>query len=499
MDLRIVKANESYLKIHAETSLLYELSDYFTFQAPGAKYDPRFKAKIWDGNIRLFSLSTRKLYAGLYDQVLKFAKDRDYTVDDSEYQNATTDIDYALVEKFVQDLNMHSDGEPLEHRPYQIQAVHHAISTGRCLMLSPTASGKSSILYSLVRYNRIMKRRQLIIVPTTALVEQMYSDFEDYSSENGWNVEKNCHRLYSGYEKTNDFPVLISTWQTLQNLPEDFFLAFDAVIGDEVHTFKAKELTNIMNQCVNAKYRVGVTGTLDGMKTNERVVQGLFGPVHKVVTTKELMDAGTLASLKIICLNFEYPLEVRKSIKKPKQKSLLYQEEVDFLVQYEPRNKFIAKLSKQCKGNTLILFRYVDKQGKPLYNMIKDMCGETRKVYLVYGGVDTVVREEIRKIVETESDAIIVASYQTFSTGTNIRNLNNVIFASPSKSRVQVLQSIGRGLRKSKSKTECTLYDLSDNISTNKSPNHTLKHFAERIKYYNEEQLNYNIVKVNLS
>ena len=141
----------------------------------------------------------------------------------------------------------------------------------------------------------------------------------------------------------------------------------------------------------------------------------------------------------------------------------------------------------------------VEKHGEILYNMIKDtkQLGN-RKVFFVHGGVDADEREEIRKIMEVENDAIVVASYGTFSTGINIRNLHNIIFASPSKSRIRNLQSIGRGLRKSESKDKASLYDIADDLRHKKHMNYTLKHFVERTKIYNEEQFPFKIYKIGL-
>jgi superfamily II DNA or RNA helicase len=129
--------------------------------------------------------------------------------------------------------------------------------------------------------------------------------------------------------------------------------------------------------------------------------------------------------------------------------------------------------------------------------LIKEKVKE-RKVFFVDGDVETEIREEIRKIMETENDAIVVASFGTFSTGTNIRNLHNIIFASPSKSRVRNLQSIGRGLRQSDGKEMATLYDIADDLRHKKRMNFTLQHFVERVKIYNEEKFPFKIYNIGL-
>ena len=394
------------------------------------------------------------------------------------------------VTEFVKSLNIASKGQPLEIRDYQIEAIHKAINDGRRLLLSPTGSGKSYIIYCLIRWHELRGRRQLILVPTTSLVEQMYSDFQDYSSINNWKTSEHCHRIYGGHEKSNEYDVIISTWQSIYKLPKQFFADFKAVYGDEAHLFKAKSLTGILNKMPSTPYRIGTTGTLDGTQTHKLVLEGMFGPVYKVTTTKKLITSKTLADLQIYNLVLDYPDEVKKALK-----GKTYQEEMDFIVGYEPRNKFIRNLAIKQTGNSLVLFQYVEKHGKMLHEMIQSKA-ENRKVFFVYGGTDTEQREEIRRLTENEKDAIIVASYGTFSTGINIKNLHNIIFASPSKSRVRNLQSIGRGLRTSETKDSCNLYDIGDDLTWKSKKNYTLLHMIERIKIYNDEHFDYKLLRI---
>jgi len=277
-------------------------------------------------------------------------------------------------------------------------------------------------------------------------------------------------------------------------MPRDFFSSFQVVIGDEAHLFKAKSLTSIMDKLVDCNYRFGFTGTLDGTQTHKLVLEGIFGPVRKVITTKELIDKKHLAEFMIKGIVLSYPEEVRKMMSRAND----YQSEMDYIVRLDARNKFIKNLALSLEGNTLLLFQFVDKHGKILFDMISKECKD-RKVYFVSGSVSGDEREEIRKVIENERSAIIVASYGTFSTGVNIKNLHNIIFASPSKSRIRNLQSIGRGLRKGNDKVAATLYDIADDISWKSRKNYTLLHFMERIKIYNEEKFKYKIYKVNLN
>jgi superfamily II DNA or RNA helicase len=489
-DIILSKKDEVYLKVKCEPSIGQELNDHFSFDVPGAKFHPLYRSRMWDGKVRLYSMFTQELYVGLKSYLEHFCKERDYTIDYSNYIEQADAVTYDQIKEFCLSLQLASKGEPIEVRDYQIDAVYQAIHDGRRLLLSPTGSGKSLILYCLLRWNLQSDRKQLILVPTTSLVEQLYSDFQDYSSINGWKASEHCYRIYGGHEKSNEFDVVISTWQSLYKLPKQFFAMFDVIYGDEAHNFKAKSLTSILNKCTNTPYRVGTTGTLDGTKTHKLVLEGLFGPVYKVTTTKKLIDNKQLADLEIYNIILEYSEEVRKACK-----GFDYQKEIDFIVQNLQRNKFIRNLALKQEGNTLVLFQYVEKHGKVLHEMIKEKAGE-RKVFYVSGETDVTVRESVRAITEEESNAIIVASYGTFSTGINIRNLHNIVFSSPSKSRIRNLQSIGRGLRTSGTKTKCKLYDIADDLTWKSKKNYTLLHMIERIKIYNDEHFNYKLVKV---
>jgi superfamily II DNA or RNA helicase len=494
--LTVIKRNESFVKIKCERSTAQELSEYFTFYVPGHQFTPAFRNKIWDGKIRLFDLRTFELYHGLLPYIESFCGEREYTL---EYGDPRPDLteDYPVyhADKFISGLSLQSRRNDIDVRDYQKNAYVSAMRKQRCLLLSPTASGKSLIIYLIIRQLLEYRcKKGLIIVPTTSLVEQLYTDFTDYSTANGWDVATSVHRIYQGKDKNTDLPLTISTWQSIYTQPKEYFEQFDFVIGDEAHLFKAQSLTSILSSCVNARYRIGLTGTLDGTKTHKLVLEGLFGQVERVTTTKELMDNKQLADFTIKCLILKHDDEICKLMK-----GKTYQEEIEYLILNESRNKFIKNLAVSLKGNSLILYQYVDKHGKILYDMLTktENIGD-RKIFFVYGKTDTETREQVRRITEEENDAIIVASYGTFSTGINIRNLHNIIFASPSKSRVRNLQSIGRGLRIGDNKTEAVLYDIADDLRYKNHLNFTLKHFIERTKIYNEEKFIYKLYKIGL-
>jgi superfamily II DNA or RNA helicase len=455
---------------------------------PGYRYMPAYKRKVWDGKIKLFNQVTRELNTGLYEHLKKFCSDRMYPLQlqetDYGHPALTNKVKHQDLIKFQSELKL-----PFDLYDYQYDAVTHGIEKKRAILLSPTGSGKSFIIYNLLRwYLDNFDKQVLIVVPTTSLVEQMYKDFEDY----GYDVKENVHRIYSGKDKNTDKPIIISTWQSIYKFSKEWYENMGCVFGDEVHLFKAKSLSGIMNKCVNAEYRFGTTGTLDGTETNKLVLEGLFGPTKRVTMTRDLQEKGTLAKIDITVLLLRYHNDVCHMLK-----DATYQEEIDYIVTNEKRNRLISNLALDQKGNSLVLFQYVEKHGKPLFDLIQRKAKD-RPVYYVSGEVDASDREQIRGIVEKQKNAIIVASLGTFSTGINIKNLHNIIFASPSKSQIKVLQSIGRGLRKSDDGSTTKLYDVADDMHIKSHKNFTLRHSAERIKIYTKEQFPYKIFKLDL-
>ncbi len=483
-DITIRKKNEVYVTVKTEPHISQELSDLFTFDVPGAKFMPQYRSKYWDGKIRLFSPATGEIYGGLVDKIVSWARKSHYSLEfeNNEYYGTPFEENEIIsregVKEYMKKISRHKP------REYQINAVYDALKYNRKLLISPTASGKSLMIYSVVRYFAEKGKKILLVVPTTSLVEQMFKDFQDY----GWNAEDYCHRIYAGKEKTNKNIVTITTWQSIYKLRRPFFKDFDVAIGDEAHLFKSKSLVSIMTKMDDAKYRYGFTGTLDGSQTHKWVLEGLFGPSYKVTQTKELIDKGHLSKLQIRVL----------LLKHYEQKFETYEDELQYIIGHPKRNNFIKNLVIDLKGNTLVLFSRVESHGQILYDSINSSVEGERKVFYVHGGVDAEERERIREITENETNAIIVASYGTFSTGINIKQLHNVVFASPSKSRIRNLQSIGRVLRKGNGKAKAVLYDIADDISYKSRKNYTLNHLIERIKIYNEEKFNYEIIQVDI-
>ena len=501
-DITITKKNETSLYIDCDMGILHELKEKFTFMVEGAKYTPKFKMKLWDGQISLLDLRFGTLPCGLINELISYATDLGYTTEVQEsdrygFPNFKEDVIISEVENFVKSLNICLNNQPVPVvvRDYQIQSIFNCIKNQRQISITPTAGGKSLIIYCVYRwYLAHGIKTFMLVVPNLSLLRQMKSDFIEYSSHNGFDVEGNCQLIAEGETKVITKSLCLATWQSIYKQPSKWFNdKVDVILGDEIHQYKAESIKGIFEKATDVKYRFGVTGSLDKSATNKMVLKGLIGEISKVKSTRDLIDDGYLSDLKIICPVLEYSKATSTLMKKAD-----YHAEMDFLCQHAKRNKFIRNLALAQKGNTLVLFTYVEKHGKPLFDLIKEKA-TTQEVHLVCGEVEADDRETIRKFVQSSDHNIILGSVGTFSTGVNLPRLHNIIFASPTKSVIRVMQSLGRGLRKAEDKTHLNLFDIADKIWQTKSKaNHTMSHFAERLRIYTEENHDYQIIKIQL-
>lgn len=470
--------NASYFKIYADASILEELKDHFSFRPPNYKWSPKFKEGIWDGYIRCFSPWSKLLYVGLLQDLQSFAQSRSYPIEfvDDFFTNNDNFSEYEAKE-FIANLKL-----PFEPRPHQLKAFIEGVRRKRLLILSPTSSGKSLVIYLLTRYYNSLDLPVLIIVPSITLVKQMKKDFGDY----GYDGEMTT--IAEGSEKNNKRMATVSTWQSIYKLPEKWFEPFGVIIGDEAHEYDASCVKGTVEKGTKALFRFGLTGTLDGAKTHEMVLKGLFGPIFKVSSTKELMEKGIVADLKVKSILLKHS----KLLVPPKIKT--YQEEIDYLVKSEKRNAFIGNLALSLKGNTLILYSYIDKQGVPLGDYIRSKPSD--KVLIeIRGEVDGETRMEYSDFIENNENVIITATYGVLSRGVNIKNIHNLIFAHPFKGKIRHLQSIGRILRFHENKKTATVYDIADKLT---GKNVTYQQYIERLATYASESFPYKQYNVEL-
>ncbi|USV40876.1 DNA helicase [Xanthomonas phage BUDD] len=494
-DIKLHYKNELHVTLDCPVGISYEVSEAFAFFVNGYKFMPAFKAGRWDGKVRLYNIKDRNFYIGLLPKLFEWAEENGYTI---EYANPA---DFArqyptINEESWNELKKCGKFEP---KWYQKDAVFSAINQNKTLILSPTGSGKSYIQYLITRYLLAHTDGKILMtVPSTSLVEQMYSDFKDYVADD-WDVEANVHRIYSGKEKYTEHRVVISTWQSAIKLPKAWFQAFGAYICDEAHGADAKSISQIIDQLGHAPFRLGLTGTLDGTKMHELDMQARFGSIIRVASTKDLQDGGDLAPLSIECLQLRYGKDDVALVK-----NMDYDGEIKFLVSHPKRNYLLAKTALAQKGNTLMLFNYVAKHGKVLYELLKPMCeANGKKLYFISGSTAVDDREQIRQILEKENNAILLASYGTLAVGVNVKNLHNLIFCHPIKAVIRTLQSIGRILRTAEGKQDVKLIDIADDLSYNtrsgvKKQNTILRHFLERLKIYVGEKWKYKIIPIKM-
>jgi len=487
--------NSVHMKVTADPGIRQEISEYFSFKPEGWQFNPKVRARVWDGTIRLYQPMRPTLYVGLLPKLREFCEARDYhlNVPDEIGLDEKIDDDYGI--ELAKEINC-----KFIPRDYQNDYVVNALRKRRSLSLSPTSSGKSLIIYLIQQhYYQAFGHRTLIIVPTISLVHQMAGDFMDYGCD-----ESLIYRIQGGIDKNTKSPIVISTWQSIVKQPKDWFAQFRVVLGDEAHTFQAKSLTTIMEKLVDCEYRHGFTGTLKSSesKTHQMVLEGCFGEVKRYVATKDLMEDGTVADFEVKAIVLSHSNDTRKvfkdALRQVKDNSRKYPAEREFIVNHEKRNNFIKNLVHSLEGqNNLILFDLVEKHGKILEPLLRK---EGRELHFIYGGTKGEERERIRHLVENDPDKKhdILASYGVFSTGVNLRRLDNVIFASSSKSEIKVLQSIGRTLRKGNGSDKATLYDITDDLSVGSFQNYTLKHFRQRIDIYSNEQFKFKIYTIDI-
>ena len=473
--------NATHMVVKSETPhIVEEISKYFTIIIPDSQFMKRGHRRYWDGKLRLYNKRNSTLYCGLLKNLIEFAKKRKYSLDIDDNLIPADKWKEKDLDEFLRTLSM-----SMELRDYQKKALITCINKSRCVIESSTGSGKSLVIYSLIRY--LAERKVILIVPTLTLISQMRSDFIKYSENDNWNFDENVHVITGGADKESDKSVFLSTWQSLYNLEKPYFEQFDSVIVDETHLAHSTSFRHILENSTNADQRFGFTGTLQETQTHVMTILGLLGQVTKVTNTQELQRKKILSNINIDMILLKYPEEMCKRVVE-----LNYDEEIDVILENEKRNELILNLAKRGTGNILILTSHVKKSGMELYDIIsKGVC--QKDVFFIYGDTSSQLREEVRWYAENNNNVVIVATYQVFSTGVNIKNLQTILFAIAGKSKIRNLQSIGRGLRTHENKDHLKLIDIGDDFRYRNKVNYAFRHFEERYKLYISEGFPVNI------
>lgn len=374
---------------------------------------------------------------------------------------------------------------------FTINASHHSYFHNGMIHHN---SGKSLIIFLCIVFliKNNLAKRILITVPTISLVSQLYGDFLRYCSYPRIKqfFESKVHLLYGGQEKFSNKPITISTFQSVINLPKEFLENQDAVFSDEVHLMSKASGQFIYENAINTSYRMGFTGTLQECLLDTLVLEGLIGAPFQIVTTSQLIERGQVSNLKIYNMILTYSKPLAKFI------SLLdYQDEYKLIVTNPTRMDIITDFISTLEKNTLVLFTRIETHGDVLAEELRKKNPGKQIIYLT-GKNKSDEREASRITAEKDDNVIIVASYGIFATGVSINNLHNVILASPYRSKIKVLQSIGRGLRLHSDKIICSIYDFVDSAKYNNKNNYFLDHFFSRYELYQKENFKTEFIKI---
>lgn len=485
-DLEIHHIDASWIAVTTEDPGIKEdLYQFFRYKEP--TFTPN-KFSKWDGDVRLYDKRTGKISYGLFSTILQFAKDRGLSVKvDDAIKSDLKPVTQEEINSWVDSLDIrNAKGEKLDPYDYQREGLYLSIKYSRMTLLAATSAGKSLLIYMIIRFLSLTTPGKiLLVVPSINLVTQMKKDFGEYSmNDDGWNVDEECHEVYDGRSPYTSKKVVISTWQSLKDLDAGFFHPFTVMIGDECHTFSGACLEQIGKNCINAYNRVGLTGTLKKEKLHPLQVQQHFGPVKRIVTTKQLQDAGRASKTQVTMIQIEHSAETRKEI----YDSKAYDKEIELLIGNKFRNRIIKGLASSLKGNTIMLFDRVEKHLDIIAEELKAEIGDRKKVLVISGDVKNADRDTIKALMEEEDGIVLLASYGTMSTGVSIKRLHNLVFCHPSKSIIRILQSLGRTLRLHESKEVANIYDLVDIALYMERPNFAMTHAAERLGFYQEEE-----------
>lgn len=506
MPVIIKKLNETKIQIkNYDKDLLSNIRDHFSFFSDNYRFTPKYKSGMWDGRIHLFDLRNDTLPIGFAKQL--------YTI----VRRHTTDIvcDLTLFEKGYdvseQEILDFCDLIKFEHKkpyPHQIDATIKCLKEKRLTVESATNSGKSFVLFLISNFLLMKNNKEkiLIIVPTIQLVEQMTKDFCDYA-KNWVDYNKYVHKIYSGQDKISNKQITISTYQSLLTVSKEYLKQFTAVLTDECHiifnnTESTKAVNQIINNCTNAKYRYGFSGSLLNSEAHEKQLTGMFGPVERIINAKETIELGISSKFEIKCIILDHKMDRRielknkiddiKNVKNVELKK--YQAEIKFMREVDEKSDFLINFCSKIKKNTIVLFKTIE-YGKKIYKELS--LNTKKKIYYIDGTIKVTKREEIRANLERYDDCILVGSLGTVSTGINIKNVYNAVLAESMKSEIKLVQTIGRILRKVEGKS-AVLYDVVDDLSMRSWDNYGIRHYRSRLGVYKGQEHEVKIMKIKV-
>lgn len=448
---------------YQDAGFIDTIKGHFTDYVENYQFTGRFKSGWWDGRISMYNGITRTLPYGLLLDLVRFRKE--------EYPHIEMKVEKDVLEMFQNpfpyEINWDLKFFP---RDYQRESIEIALKHSKGIIRSATASGKSLIIAYIVKtlLESNATRHNLIIVPTISLVEQFKSDLIEYGM--------NKSIIGQVYEAKKEFgmPIVISTWQSL-SIHSGVLKNYDCVICDEVHQAKAYEIKKIMEKCVNAGYRFGFTGTLPSSKMDMWNIKAFIGPVWKEYTASELAEKGYISKCNIVAIDVKYQEEYEGE----------YNELKDKIFNNQFRMKLLRHLVASVDKNILLLVGKVEKEGQLLKDYLQQAGFKDREIVFIWGETNAAEREKWRKECEKRKNIILIATYGVFQMGVNIPSLKYIILASPFKSKIRVLQSIGRALRTHSDKVNgAVVVDVVDDCK------YLQDHGIKRSRYYSSEGFN---------
>lgn len=487
-EVEIEDLNETFIRVNSNNRAVFDdLYSKFSFEVPGAKFMPSFKDGSWDGFIRMFHYRDRLLYKGLGKELVDMLKSSDYGKVRFKGFKKREDISekfYDLVERIKSELP--SDIDPYD---FQIETALEALQKGRALILSPTSSGKSLLIYIMFRYIEEYEMEEgdkyLLIVPSITLVDQMADDFKIFG------YKKKIHQIVGGSKKDDEEAnIYVSTWQSLQKQTALWFKKFKGLTVDEVHGATAASLKSTVEKCTNAFFKTGLTGTITELITDEMMLRGLFGQIIVATTYKEMRERGIIPEVKIEMRRVRYSKRYETVCQSVKGD---FQMESAFVQSNEGRDEVLLEIAREnFDKNGIFLFKEI-KHLKRIEALFRKNFN--RPIVIINGGVAREVRADIRRQIDEQANLgnrgiILLATYGTMSTGVSIKNLDYGVYAASIKSKIKTLQSLGRLLRKSSTKLGAWLYDIWDDLTEwhKKEDNYGKKHAFERHRFYSEAE-----------
>jgi len=466
-------SNRKLLVKTEDSSLFNKIREHFSVENEGARfarYRGRFAAR------RKYAITgTGACELGLYWDI------RQYLIKEQ------IKVDISITDKLQKVLDVGRDIElykkfTLELREYQEEVIKKALKIGRGTCVLGTGAGKTLTTAALIEnYFQSCPDKDtfkcIVLVPDLGLVSQTYEEFNDVGTT--FKMTK-----WTGKTKPDlTSNVIICNIGIVQSQFDnnDWMKYVDLLIVDECHKIKASNKVSKIVSKIKTHNKYGFTGTLPENNLDKWSIIGKLGPVIYEKTSYELRLEDYLANVNVKVLNLEYKVPPRYLSDNK------YREELDFIYDSHFRNTFLTKLCSKLENNTLILVNHIS-QGVILSEYLTQ-C-ENKQIYFIRGEVEVETREDIKRIMEKDNNVICVAMSSIFSTGVNIKNLHNIIFAAGGKSFIRTVQSVGRGLRKHASKNKLVIFDICDNLR------YGLRHCEKRKDIYKTEKIKYTESKI---